>query len=76
MRGFGLLQDDGAAMTGTTSQGFGCDGGVGSMVDNGSDQNRYREGPSGRINGATRVEPQTACFDRVSAYSRMTVRGK
>ncbi len=45
-----------------SSQGFGCDGGVGSLVDRGSDRDRYREGPQGRINGATLVEPQTACF--------------
>jgi len=25
-------------------------------------KDRYREGPPGRINGATLVEPQTACF--------------
>jgi hypothetical protein len=49
-------------LRGSSSQGFGCDGGVGTLVDQGSDQDRYREGPRGRINGATLVEPQTACF--------------
>jgi hypothetical protein len=45
-----------------SSQGFGCDGGVGSLTDNGGDVDRYREGPEGRVDGAQLTEPQTACF--------------
>ncbi|MBA2594841.1 MAG: hypothetical protein M3495_07585 [Pseudomonadota bacterium] len=45
-----------------SSQGFGCDGGVGMLTDRGQDLDSYREGPAGRSNGVNLVEPQTACF--------------
>jgi hypothetical protein len=45
-----------------SSQGFGCDGGVGILTDRGADRDRYREGPEGRTDGASISEPETACF--------------
>jgi hypothetical protein len=44
-----------------SSQGFGCTGGVGTLVDRGGDRDRYRHGPRGRKDGVSLTEPQTAC---------------
>ncbi len=45
-----------------SSQGFGCDGGVGILDDRGADDDTYREGPRGRKDGVSISEPETDCF--------------
>ena len=45
-----------------SSQGFGCDGGVGILTDRGADDDTYREGPEGRTDGVSISEPETDCF--------------
>jgi hypothetical protein len=45
-----------------SSQGFGCDGGIGTLEDKGADRDTYRGGPSNRKDGATISETRTDCF--------------
>jgi hypothetical protein len=45
-----------------SSQGFGCDGGIGILIDRGRDHDLYLEGPPGRADGRSFTQPQTACF--------------
>jgi hypothetical protein len=45
-----------------SSQGFGCDTGIGSLSDRGADRDRYLEGPAGRRDGASISETETDCF--------------
>lgn len=45
-----------------SSQGFGCDGGVGILTDRGADDDTYREGPQGRTDGVSIEEAETECF--------------
>jgi hypothetical protein len=45
-----------------SSQGFGCDGGVGILADRGADRDSYREGPEGREDGASISATETNCF--------------
>lgn len=45
-----------------SSQGFGCDGGIGILNDRGTDRDRYEEGPEGRQDGASITEAEERCF--------------
>jgi hypothetical protein len=45
-----------------SSQGFGCDGGIGILVDTGADRDSYRESPETRKDGASISQPETNCF--------------
>jgi hypothetical protein len=45
-----------------SSQGFGCDTGVGILTDEGSDKDKYLRGPKNRKNGASISETDTNCF--------------
>jgi hypothetical protein len=45
-----------------SSQGFGCDGGTGNLLDRGRDDDTYRNGPPGRRDGAAITRAETACF--------------
>jgi hypothetical protein len=44
-----------------SSQGFGCDGGIGILIDKGADRDRYREGSAGRADGASISTVETGC---------------
>ncbi len=44
-----------------SSQGFGCDAGLGMLRDTGGDADTYREGPADRRNDFATVQPQTTC---------------
>lgn len=52
-----------------SSQGFGCDGGVGILTDRGSDDDTYREGPEGRTDGRSIQEAQTNCLPAAPGLS-------
>lgn len=52
-----------------SSQGFGCTGGVGILVDKGADRDRYHEGPQGRVNGASISEVEQACLPAAPGLS-------
>jgi hypothetical protein len=44
-----------------SSQGFGCDGGIGVMRDSGRSRDTYREGPANRRDGFTTATPEVTC---------------
>jgi hypothetical protein len=44
-----------------SSQGFGCDGGIGILTDEGRDHDEYRRGPEGRKDGASISDTQIEC---------------
>jgi hypothetical protein len=55
-----------------SSQGFGCDGGVGVLRDTGMGHDTYVESPGGRANGVTRIEPSTTCSPAVPGVGRFS----
>lgn len=55
-----LFLEPGIVLT-HSSQGFGCDGSVGILEDEGSDRDEYRRGPEGRKDGAQIFDPNIPC---------------
>jgi hypothetical protein len=44
-----------------SSQGFGCDGGIGTLRDAGNGRDTYLFGPAGRKNGVSFTQAETTC---------------
>jgi hypothetical protein len=44
-----------------SSQGFGCDGGIGTLDDRGRDHDRYSKGPKNNRDGRELVREQVEC---------------
>jgi hypothetical protein len=45
-----------------SSQGFGCDAGLGMLRDTGRDRDSYPGGPANRRDGLATTQPETTCL--------------